>query len=178
MAPEEGIAAGGRRKHRPRAGAFRAPVYVSVYVYIDRRSGRGISGPYGHEVEAGSSSSDDASWQISVVSTMSTVKHAKLAKYIQQHKKNWDLDFKVVMPGKAGTQLFGEYPLSDQSVVARAHGREGGKATKGMPNTGGSAKGVPKTGGVGQGGSPLEYAGEYRRHGDQAGFSSRLPAGR
>jgi hypothetical protein len=35
---------------------------------------------------------------------MSTVKHAKLAKYIQQHKMNWDLDFKVVMPGKAGKQ--------------------------------------------------------------------------
>jgi hypothetical protein len=32
-------------------------------------TGRGISGPYGHEVEAGSSSSDDASWQISVVTT-------------------------------------------------------------------------------------------------------------
>jgi hypothetical protein len=27
---------------------------------------------------------------------------------------------KVVMPGKAGKQLFKEYPLSDQSVVARA----------------------------------------------------------
>ena len=32
-------------------------------------TGRGISGPYGHEVRAGSSSSDDASWQITVVST-------------------------------------------------------------------------------------------------------------
>jgi hypothetical protein len=88
---------------------------------------------------------------------MSTVKHAKLAEYIQQHKKKWDLDFKVVMPGGAGKQLFEEYPLSDQSVLARAHGREGGliggkvpntgKAAKGVPNTGGSAKGVPNTGG-------------------------------
>jgi hypothetical protein len=76
------------------------------------------------------------------------------------------------MPGKAGKQLFEEYPLSDQSVLARANGRAGrgapktgkgakrvaktgkgakgvpntGKAAKGMPNTGGSAKGVPKTG--------------------------------
>jgi hypothetical protein len=49
-----------------------------------------------------------------------------------------DLDVKVVMPGEAGKQLFEEYPLSDQSVVARAHGRDGGKA--------GSAKGVTKTG--------------------------------
>jgi hypothetical protein len=77
---------------------------------------------------------------------MSTAKHAKLAEHIQQHKKNWDLDFKVVMPGEAGKQLFEEYPLSDQSVVARAHGREGGKAGKGKPNTGWSAKGVPNTG--------------------------------
>jgi hypothetical protein len=67
---------------------------------------------------------------------MSAVKHAKLAKYIQQHKKKWDLDFKVVMPGKAGKQLFEEYPLSDQSVVARAHGREGGKAGKGKAKPG------------------------------------------
>jgi hypothetical protein len=88
-------------------------------------TGRGISGPYAHEVRAGSSSSDDASWQISVVSTMSTAKHAKLAEYIQLHEKNWDLDFMVVMPGKAGKQLFREYPLSDQSVKARAYGREG-----------------------------------------------------
>jgi hypothetical protein len=77
---------------------------------------------------------------------MSAVKHAKLAKYIQQHKKNWDLDFKVVMPGKAGKQLFEEYPLSGQSVVARAHGREGGKIGKGKPKTGKAAKGPKKTG--------------------------------
>jgi hypothetical protein len=31
---------------------------------------------------------------------MSTVKHATLAEYIQQHKKNWDLDFMVAMPGE------------------------------------------------------------------------------
>jgi hypothetical protein len=30
---------------------------------------------------------------------MSTVKHVKLAEYIQQHTKKWDLDFMVVMPG-------------------------------------------------------------------------------
>jgi hypothetical protein len=90
---------------------------------------------------------------------MSAAKHAMLAEYIQQHKKNWDLNFKVVMPGEAGKQLFEEYPLSDQSVVARAHGREGGKAGKGKakqgattkgvkraPNKGGKAKGVPNTG--------------------------------
>jgi hypothetical protein len=77
---------------------------------------------------------------------MSTVKHAKLADYIQQHKKNWDLDFMVVMPGEAGKQLFGDYPLSDQSVVARAYGRKGGKAGKGTPKTGVSAKGMPNTG--------------------------------
>ena len=63
---------------------------------------RGISGPYGHEVRAGSSSSDDASWQISVVSTMSTAKHAKLTEYIQLHEQSWDLDFMVVMPGRGG----------------------------------------------------------------------------
>ena len=130
------------------------------------------------------------------MSTVSTKKHVKLAEYIQQHKKNWDLDVKVVMPGKAGKQLFKEYPLSDQSVVARAYGRKGGKAGKGTPKTGGSAKGMAKTGKAakgmakngeggqggekttgqgegGQGGSPLEY----RRHGDPAGFSSRLPEG-
>jgi hypothetical protein len=33
---------------------------------------------------------------------MSTVKHAKLAEYIQLHKKNWDLDCMVVMPGEDG----------------------------------------------------------------------------
>jgi hypothetical protein len=77
---------------------------------------------------------------------MSTVKHAKLAEYIQQHKENWDLEFMVVMPGEAGKQLFREYPLSDQSVVARAYGRKGGKAGKGTPKTGGSAKGMAKTG--------------------------------
>jgi hypothetical protein len=77
---------------------------------------------------------------------MSTAKHAKLAEYIQLHEQNWDLDFMVVMPGEAGKQLFREYPLSDQSVVARAHGREGGLAGKGTPKSGGSAKGVPNTG--------------------------------
>jgi hypothetical protein len=77
---------------------------------------------------------------------MSTVKHAKLAEYIQLHEKNWDLDFMVVMPGGAGKQLFKEYPLSDQSVVARAYGREGGKAGKGKPKTGKAAKGMAKTG--------------------------------
>jgi hypothetical protein len=131
----------------------------------------------------------DASWQISVVSTMSAAKHAKLAEYIQQHKKNWDLNFKVVMPGKAGKQLFKEYPLSDQSVVARAYGRKGGKAGKGKPktgkaargskNTGKAAKGVkraPNTGGGGQGGSQLAGRGG-RRHADPAGTPSRLPAG-
>jgi hypothetical protein len=61
-------------------------------------------------------------------------------------KRNWDFGFKVVMPGKAGKQLFEEYPLSDQSVVARAHGREGGLAGKGTPKSGGSAKGMPNTG--------------------------------
>jgi hypothetical protein len=88
---------------------------------------------------------------------MSAVKHAKLAKYIQQHKNKWDLDFKVVMPGKAGKQLFEEYPLSDQSVLARANGRAGrgtpktGKGAKGVPKTGGRAKGVPNTGGSAKG---------------------------
>jgi hypothetical protein len=133
---------------------------VATEGWVAGPTGRGISGPYGHEVRAGSSSSGDASWQISVVSTMSTAKHAKLAEYIQQHMKKWDLDFKVVMPGKAGKQLFEEYPLSDQSVLARAHGREGGevpntgKAAKGVkraPNKGGSAKGVPNTGGSAKG---------------------------
>jgi hypothetical protein len=50
------------------------------------------------------------------------------------------------MPGEAGKQLFEKYPLSDQSVVARAHGRNGGKAGKGKPKKGGSAKGVPNKG--------------------------------
>jgi hypothetical protein len=77
---------------------------------------------------------------------MSTAKHAKLTEYIQLHEQSWDLDFMVVMPGEAGKQLFREYPLSDQSVVARAHGREGGLAGKGTPKSGGSAKGVPKKG--------------------------------
>jgi hypothetical protein len=80
---------------------------------------------------------------------MSAAKHAMLAEYIKLHKKNWDLDVKVVMPGEAGKQLFEEYPLSDQSVVARAHGREGGKAGKGKAKQGARAKGVkraPQTG--------------------------------
>ena len=98
-------------------------------------------------------------------------------------EQNWDLDFMVVMPGEAGKQLFKEHPLSDQSVVARAYGREGGKAGKGKPNTGRKAKLDAKNGGVGQGdakhgeggqgGSPLEC----RRHADPAGTSSRPPAG-
>jgi hypothetical protein len=75
---------------------------------------------------------------------MSTAKHAQLAEYIQQHKQNWDLDFMVVMPGEAGKQLFEEYPLSDQSVVARQHGRKGGKAGKGKPKGGKTAKGVKR----------------------------------
>jgi hypothetical protein len=82
---------------------------------------------------------------------VSTKKHVKLAEYIQQHKKNWDLDVKVVMPGKAGKQLFKEYPLSDQSVVARAHGRTGGLAGKGKPKTGRAARGSKKTGGRAKG---------------------------
>jgi hypothetical protein len=84
---------------------------------------------------------------------MSAAKHAMLAEYIKLHKKNWDLDVKVVMPGEAGKQLFEKYPLSDQSVVARAHGRKGGrlggKAGKGKPKQGATAKGVkraPQTG--------------------------------
>jgi hypothetical protein len=77
---------------------------------------------------------------------MSTVKHAKLAEYIQLHEKNWDLDFMVVMPGEAGKQLFKEYPLSGQSVVARAYGRKGGKAGKGKPKTGKAARGSKNTG--------------------------------
>ena len=40
----------------------------------------------------------------------------ELAEYIQLHEKNWDLDVKVVMPGKAGKQLFREYPLSERPV--------------------------------------------------------------
>jgi hypothetical protein len=69
------------------------------------------------------------------------------SEYIQLHEKNWDLDFMVVMPGEAGKQLFKEYPLSEQSVVARAHGRKGGKAGKGKPKTGKkAAKGMAKTG--------------------------------
>jgi hypothetical protein len=117
---------------------------VATEGWVAGPTGRGISGPYGHEVRAGSSSSDDGSWQISVVSTMSTAKHAKLAAYIQLHKKNWHLDFKVVMPGKAGKQLFEEYPLSDQSVVARQNGRAGGLAAKGTPKGGKTAKGVKR----------------------------------
>jgi hypothetical protein len=77
---------------------------------------------------------------------MSKVKHAKLAEYIRRHKKNWDLDCMVVMPGEAGNQLFREYPLSDQSVVGRAYGRKGGLAGEGKPKTGGRAKGMPNTG--------------------------------
>jgi hypothetical protein len=52
------------------------------------------------------------------------------------------------MPGKAGKQLFEEYPLSGQSVVARAHCREGGKAGKGKPMTGRAAKGCKRKTGV------------------------------
>jgi hypothetical protein len=115
---------------------------------------------------------------------MSTVKHAKLAEYIQQHKKNWDLDFMVVMPGEAGKQLFGECPLSDQSVVARAYGRKGGKAGKGTPKTGGSAKGMAKTGKAAKGMAKTGKAAKGAAHWragvimeTAAGFSSRLPAG-
>jgi hypothetical protein len=70
----------------------------------------------------------------------------KLVEYIQLHKKKWDLDVKAVMPGEAGKQLFKEYPLSDQLVVARAYGRKGGKAGKGKAHTGRGTKGVAKTG--------------------------------
>ena len=49
--------------------------------------------------------------------------------------------------GEAGKQLFREYPLSGQLVVARAYDREGGKAAgKGKPKTGKAAKGMAKTG--------------------------------
>jgi hypothetical protein len=50
--------------------------------------------------------------------------------------------------------LFEECPLSDQSVVARAHGREGGKAGKGKAKQGATAKGVkraPQTGNAAKG---------------------------
>ena len=64
------------------------------------------------------------------------------------------------MPGKAGKQLFEEYPLSDQSVVARAHGREGGKAGKGKPKKGGKAKGVPATGRAAKGAAHWRAGGD------------------
>jgi hypothetical protein len=79
---------------------------------------------------------------------MSTVEHGKLTEYIQRcGMKNWDLNVKVEMPGEAGKQLFNQgIPLSDQSVVARAYGRKGGKAGKGKARTGRAAKGMAKTG--------------------------------
>jgi hypothetical protein len=77
------------------------------------------------------------------------------------------------MPGEAGKQLFEEYPLSGQSVVARAHGREGGKAGKGKPNTGKAAKGVkraPNKGGSAKGvpttGRAAKGAAHWRAGGD------------
>jgi hypothetical protein len=82
--------------------------------------------------------------------------------------------------GEAGKQLFREYPLSGQLVVARAYDREGGKAgkgkpktgkaakgmaktgkaAKGVPNTGGSAKGVPKTGRAAKGAANWRAGGD------------------
>jgi hypothetical protein len=98
------------------------------------------------------------------------------------------------MPGEDGEQLFKDYPLSGQSVVARAHGREGGKAGKGTPKTGGvgqggeekgeggqgdakhgeGGQGGAKHGEDGQGGSPLAY----RRHADPTGLSCFSPSSR
>jgi hypothetical protein len=62
------------------------------------------------------------------------------------------------MPGEAGKQLFEEYPLSDQSVVARAHGSRGGKAGKGVPNTGKVAKGVKRGPATGRGAKGVKRA--------------------
>jgi hypothetical protein len=80
------------------------------------------------------------------------------------------------MPGEAGKQLFEEYPLSDQSVAARAHGREGGKAGKGTPKPGAGGKNVPQTGGSAKGaqkgvskkGKAAKGAAHWRAGGDGA----------
>jgi hypothetical protein len=84
------------------------------------------------------------------------------------------------VPGEAGKQLFKEYPLSDQPVVARAYGRKGGNAGKGKAKTGRRAKGVPNTGmtgGVGQGGAKHGGVGQGDAKHGEGGQARGQPTG-